>query len=59
MTYGQQLRQEGRRAGRQEGRQAKSLEIASNMLSQLHWDMETVKKVTGLSSAALAQLKNK
>ena len=59
MTYGQQLRQEGRREGRQEGMQAKSLEIAKNMLSQLHWDLEVVKTVTGLSTTELEQLKNR
>ncbi|XWN34762.1 MAG: Rpn family recombination-promoting nuclease/putative transposase [Roseivirga sp.] len=49
MTYGQQLRQEGM--------QIRSLEIAKNMLWQLHLGMDVVQKATGLSREELERIK--
>jgi predicted transposase YdaD len=48
MTAAQQLRQQGM--------QVKSLEIAKNMLSELHLDMQTVAQATGLSEEELMKL---
>ena len=56
MTAAQQLRQEGKKEGMQQGMQAKSVEIAKNMLSMLHLDMKTVAQATGLSEAELMKL---
>ena len=64
MTYGEQLIQEGMQEGRQEGMQkgmqkgmqTRSLEIARNMLHQLHLGIQVVQQVTGLSSQELARL---
>jgi DNA-binding Xre family transcriptional regulator len=36
--------------------QAKSIEIAKNMLSKLHLDMQTVAEATGLSEEELIKL---
>ena len=52
MTYGEHLRREGR----QQGMQTKSLEIARNMLHQLHLGIEVVQQVTGLSRQELDRL---
>ena len=48
MTYGEHLRQQGM--------QTKSLEIAKNMLRQLHLGIEVVQQVTGLSRQELDRL---
>ena len=68
MTYGQQLQQEGMqqgiqqgmqqgiRQGMQQGMQTKSVEIARNMLLQLHLGIDLVRKATGLSQEEIEQL---
>jgi predicted transposase/invertase (TIGR01784 family) len=56
MTAAQQLRQEGIQEGIRAGMHAKALEIASNMLSNLHLDMKIVSAATGLSAEELMQL---
>ena len=48
--------QEGMQQGRQEGMHTKSLEIAKNMLYELHLDTKAVSKATGLSQAELMKL---
>ncbi|MEM7382724.1 MAG: transposase [Bacteroidota bacterium] len=52
MTYGEQLRQEGR----QEGMQARNWEIARTMLHNLHLGVDVVQQATGLSKQELASL---
>jgi predicted transposase/invertase (TIGR01784 family) len=52
MSVAQQLRQEGR----QEGMHTKALDIAKNMLANLHLDMQTVAQATGLSQEELMNL---
>jgi predicted transposase/invertase (TIGR01784 family) len=52
MTAAQQLEQRGM----QQGMQVKSVEIAKNMLSKLHLDIQTVAQATGLSEEALMKL---
>jgi len=49
-------RKEGEEKGRKEGMHAKSLEIAKNMLSNMHLDMKTISQATGLSAEELMQL---
>ena len=60
MTYGEHLRREGMQQGMQQGiqqgMQARSLEIARNMLHQLHLGIEVVQQATGLSRQELARL---
>jgi predicted transposase YdaD len=56
MTYGQQLRQERRQEGRQEGRQIRNLEMAKNMLFELHLGEDIVQKATGLSREEVSKL---
>ena len=48
--------QQGRQEGRQEGMHTRGLEIARNMLSNMHLDMQTVARATGLSQAELTKL---
>jgi len=48
---------QGRQEGRQEGMQTKSLEIASNLLNQLHLDPSVIQSITGLSRAELERLR--
>lgn len=50
-------RQEGRLQGREEGQKAEALRIASEMLRS-GMDKAVVQRLTGLSDAALAQLKH-
>ena len=45
-----------RREGIEEGMQTKSLEIARNMLHQLHLGVEVVQQATGLSRQEIARL---
>ncbi|MCG8341197.1 MAG: hypothetical protein MI674_08105, partial [Cytophagales bacterium] len=52
MTYSDKLRQEGR----QEGIKTRSLEIAKNMLLNLHLGIDVVQKATGLSTEELKKL---
>ena len=52
----QQGMQKGMQQGMQKGMQTKSLEIAKNMLFNLHLDIDVVQKATGLSSEALRKL---
>ena len=40
----------------QQGMQTKALDIAKNMLSKLHLDVETVAQATGLSQEELMKL---
>ena len=64
MTAAQQLEiigekrgiQKGIQQGRQEGMHTNSLNIARNMLSNMHLDMETVSQATGLSRQELIRL---
>ena len=56
MTYGEKLELKGEARGRQEGMQTRSLEIARNMLHQLHLGLEVVQQATGLSRQELARL---
>ena len=62
MTAAQQLEQRGMQQGMLQGVlqgiQAKSVEIAKNMLYKLHLDMQTVAQATGLSEEELKELKN-
>ena len=48
--------QEGIQQGMQQGMQTRNLEIAKNMLLNLHLGMEVVEKATGLSRAELKKL---
>ena len=69
MTYAQQLRQEGMQQGMQQGMQegmqqgmqqgmqTRNLEIAKEMLLNLHLGMDIVQKATGLSKEELNKLK--
>ena len=52
----QQGVQQGIQQGVQRGMHAKSLEIAKNMLYELHLDTQAVSKATGLSQAELMKL---
>ena len=52
-----QGRNEGRLQGREEGQKAEALRIASEMLRS-GMDKAVVQRLTGLSDAALAQLKH-
>ena len=52
----QQGREEGMQEGMQAGMQTRSLEIAKNMLLNLHLGMEVVQEATGLSREELNQL---
>ena len=60
MKYPDKLRQEGRQEGMQKGMQkgmkTRSLEIAKNMLLNLHLGIEVVQKATGLSTEELNKL---
>ena len=64
MSYSDQLRQEGIQQGVQQGVQqgiqqgvqTRSLEIARNMLFNLHLDLEVIQKATGLSREELSKL---
>lgn len=56
MTALQQLEKKGRQEGMQQGMQTKALDIAKNMLSKLHLDVETVAQATGLSQEELMKL---
>ena len=49
-------REEGRKEGRKEGIEQEKLEIARNMLHQLHLSVDVVQKATGLSKQELARL---
>ena len=57
-TIAQAIKQEGRQEGRREGRQEGILEIAKNMLSKLHLDVQAVKEATGLSIEELMKLQH-
>ena len=52
----QEARYEGIQKGRQEGRQTRNQEIAKNMLSNMHLDIQTVSQATGLSKDELMKL---
>ena len=52
----QEGRQEGIQQGIQEGMHTNSLNIAKNMLSNMHLDMKTVSQATGLSMQELIRL---
>jgi predicted transposase YdaD len=60
MTAARQLEikgeKRGRQQGMQQGMQTKALDIAKNMLSKLHLDVETVAQATGLSQEELMKL---
>ena len=56
LTTAQQIRKEGMQQGMQQGMQTRNLEIAKNMLLNLHLGMEVVQKATGLSRAELKKL---
>ena len=60
MTAAQQLRQEGIQQGMeqgiQQGIQQEKLEIAKNMLFQLHLGMDIVQKATSLSREELEEI---
>ena len=55
-TIAQAIGQEFESKGRQQGMQTKALDIAKNMLSKLHLDVETVAQATGLSQEELMKL---
>ena len=57
ITVAQKMRQEAMQQGREEGMQQEKLEIAKNMLCNLHVGMDIVQKATGLSREALTRLK--
>jgi predicted transposase/invertase (TIGR01784 family) len=52
----QQGIQQGKQQGIQQGMKTRSLEIAKNMLLNLHLGMDVVQKATGLSSKELKKL---
>jgi len=56
MTAAQQLGEKYEQRGIQQGMQIKALEIAENMLSELHLDVETVAQATGLSREELIKI---
>ena len=56
MTAARQLEIKGEKRGMQQGMQTKALDIAKNMLSKLHLDVETVAQATGLSQEELMKL---
>ena len=57
-TVLQEGMEQGMQQGMEQGMQTKSLEIAKNMLFQLHLGMDVVQKATGLNKEELAQLAN-
>lgn len=58
-SIAQAIRQEGIQQGMQQGIQTRNLEIARNMLFELHLDVETVSKATGLTKKELKKLHQK
>ena len=56
MNAAEKLIQQGIQQGVQQGIQTRSLEIAKNMLLNLHLGMDVVQKATGLSSKELKKL---
>jgi hypothetical protein len=55
-AIGQEYEKKGMQQGMQQGMQRRNIEIAKNMLSKLHLDMQTVSKATGLSQEELMKL---
>ena len=53
MTTAQYLRQEGM----QQGMHTESLEVAKNMLTNMHSDMQTVSRSTGLNQTEIIKLR--
>ena len=56
ISIAQAIKQEGIQQGMQQGMHTRSLEIAKNMLSNMHLDMKTVSQATGLDEGELRKL---